>query len=71
MVQLKLQYGLKSLMLALMVTAIVAVTAAPFIQPILDDYELVGMKITPVGWAALILMLTLFVLGATYFVRRG
>jgi hypothetical protein len=45
---LKLQYGLKSLMLASMVTAIVAVIAAPFIQPILDDYELVGVQI--VGW---------------------
>jgi hypothetical protein len=45
---LKLQYGLKSLMLASTVTAIVAVIAAPFIQPILDDYELVGVQI--VGW---------------------
>ncbi len=68
---MKLQYGLKSLMLALMVTAIVAVIAAPFIQPILDDYELVGVQITPVGWVALILLLTLFVLGATYFGRGG
>lgn len=71
MIYVKFQYALKSLILVLLFAVIGAAIAAPFVQRVLDEYELVGVEITPVGSVALVLLFATLVSGVTYMVRRG
>lgn len=68
---MKLRYGLKLLLLVFLFTGTIAAIAAPDIRLLLDGYELVGLEITPVGWVALILLLTMLASGVTFVAGRG
>lgn len=69
-IRVKLRYGLKSLIVVLLVAAVGLAIAAPFVRRILDEYDLVGVQITPVGWVVLVFGLTTFLLGAAYVIHR-
>ena len=68
--RVKLRYGLKSLLLVCLIAGIIAAIVAPVIRPLLNGFELVGLEITPVGWVALILLLSTLALGVAFFACR-
>ncbi len=68
---MRLQYGLASLTLVFLFTCIVVAGAAPLVRRILDDYELVGVQLTPVGYVVLILLVAMVASGVACVVCRG
>jgi preprotein translocase subunit Sec61beta len=64
----KVHYSLKSLIIVF--AAVGAVIPVSFLQSFSDEYELVGVQITPVGWVVLGLGLIGFVLGVAFCLHR-